>query len=105
MGGSPRRVINTVRRTYHLELRATPGTYMASASWTYPQDRLIALRGENAAAAIAAPVEAGVDLASLNFRYALEGDNPRWRPLGAFDDGHRVFIEFPAGVAQGELPP
>ncbi len=98
-------VINTDRRTYHLELRATPQTYMASVSWNYPQDRLIALRGENAAAANAAPVAAGVDLAALNFRYAVEGDTPPWRPLRAFDDGHQVFIEFPAGVAQGEMPP
>jgi hypothetical protein len=36
-------VINTDRRTYHLELRSTPETYMASVSWTYPQDALIAL--------------------------------------------------------------
>ena len=98
-------VINTDRRTYHVELRATPATYMASVSWTYPQDRLIALRRANEAAATAAPIAAGLDLASLNFRYAIEGDNPTWRPLRAFDDGQQVFIEFPAGVAQGELPP
>lgn len=98
-------VINTDRRTYHLELRATIATYMASVSWTYPQDRLIALRGANEAAASATPVAAGIDLASLNFRYAIEGDNPPWRPLRAFDDGRQVFIEFPTGVSQGELPP
>jgi len=98
-------VINTDRRTYHLELRATPATYMASVSWTYPQDQLIALRGANVAAANVAPIAAGVDLASLNFRYGVEGDNPPWRPLRAFDDGRQVFIEFPAGVAQGEMPP
>lgn len=44
-------------------------------------------------------------LTRLNFRYAIEGDRPDWRPLRAFDDGVRVFIEFPEGVAQGELPP
>ena len=98
-------VINTDRRTYHLELRATPRTYMASVSWIYPQDRLIALRGENAAAANTAPIAAGVDLASLNFRYSIDGDTPPWRPLRAFDDGHQVFIEFPAGIGQGEMPP
>ena len=38
-------IINTDRRTYHLELRSTASTYMASVSWTYPQDGLIALRG------------------------------------------------------------
>lgn len=30
-------VIATDRRVYHLELEATPETYMASVSWTYPQ--------------------------------------------------------------------
>ncbi|MBX7484040.1 P-type conjugative transfer protein TrbG [Qipengyuania qiaonensis] len=98
-------VINTDRRTYHLELHATPSTYMASVSWTYPQDELIALRGVNAAAASAAPVASGVDLASLNFRYRIEGDRVPWQPVRAFDDGRQVFIEFPAGIAQGEMPP
>lgn len=98
-------VINTDRRTYHLELRANPATYMASVSWSYPQDRLIALHGQNAAAAIAAPVASGVDIAALNFRYAIEGDRPPWRPLRAFDDGQQAFVEFPAGIAQGEMPP
>ena len=98
-------VINTDRRTYHLELRANPSVYMASVSWTYPQDELIALRQTRAAAERNAPVAVGMDLASLNFRYAIEGDRPDWRPLRAFDDGTRVFIEFPESIAQGELPP
>ncbi len=98
-------VINTDRRTYHLELRANPSVYMASVSWNYPQDELIALRQSRDAATRAAPVAAGMDLSSLNFRYAIEGDRPDWRPLRAFDDRTRVFVEFPESVAQGELPP
>lgn len=98
-------VINTDRRTYHLELKANPSVYMASVSWSYPQDELIALRKSQDAASRAAPVAAGMDLASLNFRYAIDGDKPDWRPLRAFDDGVRVFVEFPESVAQGELPP
>ena len=43
-------VINTDRRTYHLELRANALVYMASVSWTYPQDQLIALRQARAEA-------------------------------------------------------
>ena len=97
-------VINTDRRTYHIELRATASTYMASVSWTYPQDQLIALRGANAAAAASAPV-VGIDLAALNFRYRIEGDRVPWRPVRAFDDSAQVFIEFPAGISQGEMPP
>ncbi len=98
-------VINTDRRTYHLELRATSATYMASVSWTYPQDQLIALRGQAAAAAEAQPVASGVNIAALNFRYAVSGDDAPWRPLRAFDDGTKVYIEFPAGIGQGEMPP
>lgn len=98
-------VINTDRRTYHLELRSTPTTYMASVSWTYPQDQLIALRRQNARAAETQPVAAGVDIQKLNFRYRIEGDVAPWRPLRAFDDGSKVYIEFPSGIGQGEMPP
>jgi type IV secretion system protein VirB9 len=98
-------VINTDRRTYHLELRSTEKTYMASVSWQYPQDQLIALRRQNAIADAAAPVDTGLDVGRLNFRYAIEGDTPAWRPLRAFDDGAKVFIEFPRGIRQGEMPP
>ena len=94
-------VINTSLRTYHMELRSTAATYMASVSWQYPQDQLIALRRQNAAAEAAQPVATGVDLARLNFRYAIDGDSAPWRPLRAFDDGRQVFIEFPRGIAQG----
>jgi type IV secretion system protein VirB9 len=98
-------IINTDRRTYHLELRSTEKTYMASVSWAYAQDQLIALRRQNAAAEAAAPVATGVDINALNFRYRIEGDNPAWRPLRAFDDGRQVFIAFPTGIGQGEMPP
>ncbi len=98
-------IINTDRRTYHLELRSDEKTYMASVSWAYPQDQLIALRQQNAAADAVASVATGIDLNALNFRYRIEGDDPAWKPLRAFDDGRQVFIEFPAGIGQGEMPP
>jgi len=98
-------VINTDRRTYHLELRANPAVYMASVSWTYPQDQLIALRQARVEAERIAPAASGVDLSLVNFRYSIDGDKTEWRPLRAFDDGTRVFIEFPEGAAQGDLPP
>lgn len=98
-------VINTDRRTYHVELRSTASTYMASVSWQYPQDQLIALRRQNARAMAAQPVATGVDISRLNFRYRIEGDAAPWRPLRAFDDGRQVYIEFPSGIGQGEMPP
>lgn len=98
-------VINTDRRTYHVELRSTEKTYMASVSWAYAEDQLIALRRQNAAAVAGTAVASGVDINALNFRYKIEGDTPPWRPLRAFDDGRQVFIAFPTGIGQGEMPP
>jgi P-type conjugative transfer protein TrbG len=103
-------VINTDRRTYHLELRATPQAYMASVSWRYPQDALLAVRrsAEQAAEQSRRGVQdadVGVDLDHLDFRYRIKGPHPSWRPVQVFDDGRQTFIEFPADVAQGDLPP
>ena len=61
---------------------------MASVSWIYPQDRLIALRRQNELAEAEAPIDTDVDL--LRFRYTINGDTPPWRPLKAFDDGHKA---------------
>ena len=102
-------VINTDRRTYHLELRSTPQTYMASVSWRYPQDSLLAVRQTETQALEAerhAPHEgAAIDLDHLNFHYRIKGPHPVWRPLQVFDDGHQTFIEFPENVAENDLPP
>jgi type IV secretion system protein TrbG len=98
-------VINTDRRTYLLELRSTEKTYMASVSWQYPQDQLIALRRQAEAADAAAPIDSGIDIGKLRFSYSMEGDNPPWRPTQVFDDGSKVYIEFAHGIAQGEMPP
>lgn len=98
-------VITTNRRTYLLELSSTPQAWMASVSWDYPKDRMLALQKQSQAAQAAAPVDAGLSLEQLKFRYSITGDNPSWKPVRAFDDGQKVYIQFPAGIAQGELPP
>ncbi|WP_235211950.1 P-type conjugative transfer protein TrbG [Sphingopyxis sp. LC81] len=98
-------IINTDRRTYHVELRATPAAYMASVSWTYPADELIALQAAEAEAARIAPVAGAIDLAALNFRYRITGDTPAWRPVRAFDDTRQLFIEFGEDIATGDMPP
>ncbi|MCK9509625.1 MAG: P-type conjugative transfer protein TrbG [Pigmentiphaga sp.] len=98
-------VITTNRRTYLLELTSTEKTWMASVSWEYPKDRMLALQRQNQAAHAGAPVDSGLALENLRFRYAVSGSNPLWKPLRAFDDGQKVYIQFPAGIAQGELPP
>ncbi|MBG6474003.1 P-type conjugative transfer protein TrbG [Pseudomonas aeruginosa] len=98
-------VITSTRRTYLIELSSTEQAWMASVSWDYPKDRMLALQRRASAAQAAAPVDVGLALEQLRFRYAISGSNPPWKPLRAFDDGRKVYIQFPAGIAQGELPP
>ena len=99
-------VITTDRRTYHLEMRSSQATYMASVCWTYPASELVSLRKSRADvdAATAAVADVGIKLEQLRFRYRLEGDAP-WKPIQVFDDGAKVYIQFPPGLAQGEAPP
>ena len=100
-------VITTDRRSYHLELTSFRETYMASISWRYPQDELRRRVASNDRALRAADqvVERELILDQLRFRYAISGDEPHWRPLRAFDDGRKVYIQVPARIDQGEAPP
>ncbi|HVZ07936.1 P-type conjugative transfer protein TrbG [Rhodopila sp.] len=91
-------VITTDRRIYMLELRAGANPYMPAVAWAYPQ-----LPASQRAGLPATPVIPAAT--ARNYRYALSGDNPPWRPIAVYDDGRRVYIEFPRGIVQGEMPP
>ena len=97
-------VITTDRRTYHLEMHSSEKTYMASVSWTYPASQLLALKKQRSEADAGAVVHTGVNIEQLKFRYRIEGDAP-WKPRQVFDDGAKVYIQFPSGLAQSEAPP
>lgn len=91
-------VINTDRRTYLIELRSREKPYMPLVAWYYPQDR----QGKRQSAPLAPALP---DITQRRFRYRIEGDNAPWRPITAYDDGRKVYIEFPQGIVQGEMPP
>lgn len=98
-------VITTDRRTYHLELQSTESTYMASVSWTYPGATLTPIRGTGIASREPLISErVGLDVDNIRFRYRIEGDAP-WKPVRVFDDGAKVFLQFPPNLPQGEAPP
>ncbi|NKB53757.1 MAG: P-type conjugative transfer protein TrbG [Rhizobiaceae bacterium] len=100
-------VITTDRRAYHLEMESFESTYMASLSWRYPHDELVSLRRQSkqAQAIQERIIDTGISLDRLQFRYVVTGDKPPWRPMRVFDDGQKVYIEFPHGIAQGDAPP
>lgn len=96
-------VITTDRRSYHLRLDSTANTAMAVVSWTYPQDVLASMKQKQEEAR--QTVDHTVSLENIQFRYGITGDTPPWRPVRAFDDGSKVYIEFPGRIDQGEAPP
>lgn len=100
-------MIATDRRTYHLELESTAGSYMAALSWRYPQDELAGIAARNVAArgAEAATIDQGLSLEALNFSYRISGDRPVWTPVRVFDDGRQVFIQMPEGTRASDMPP
>ena len=91
-------VVNTDRRTYLIELRSRERPYMPSVAWYYPET--VRERPRSAALKPVLP-----DPAQRISRYSIEGDSPPWRPLAAYDDGRKVYVEFPLGIVQGEMPP
>ncbi len=100
-------IITTSKRTYHVELKSFRETYMAAVSWRYPHEELVRQRAKakSRSKKAAQTVERRLQIDRLNFRYEIKGDKPHWRPLRAFDDGRKVFIQFPDRLDQGEAPP
>ena len=91
-------VVTTDRRTYMIELRAREALYMPAVAWAYPAPP--AGQRQTVPAAPIIPAEA-----ARNHRYGMTGDNPPWKPTSVFDDGRRVYVVFPRGIVQGEMPP
>lgn len=91
-------VITTDKRTYMIELRSGEKPYMPAVAWAYPQPA-----GGGTQTLPATPVIPAI--AARNYRYGLTGDNPPWKPVAVYDDGRRVYVEFPRGIVQGEMPP
>ncbi len=91
-------VVTTDRRVYLIELRSGEKPYMPAVAWAYPQPPAGQRPGVPATPVIPAA-------AARNYRYALTGDTPPWKPITIYDDGRHVYVEFPRGIVQGEMPP
>lgn len=91
-------VITTDRRIYMLELRAGQNPYMPAVAWAYP-----APPASQRASIPTTPITPAA--AARHYRYGITGDTPPWRPVTVYDDGRRVYVEFPRGIVQGEMPP
>lgn len=103
-------IITSTRRTYYLDLKSFANTYMAAVSWRYPHEAIRSIRKSSPETGLVTKasyerVDAGLNADDLRFNYVIKGDTPHWRPTRVFDDGSKVFIEFPEGLAVSEAPP
>ena len=103
-------VITTTKRTYYLDLKSFADTYMAAVSWRYPHDAIKQIKKINSQKARVRKAsfkqkEVKLKPEDLRFNYIIKGDTPNWRPTRVFDDGKKVFIQFPKELAVSEAPP
>ncbi|MGD0820883.1 MAG: P-type conjugative transfer protein TrbG [Desulfomonilia bacterium] len=97
--------VSTDKHIYHLECQSFNETYQAGVSWYYPKDELANLTNRiKATNDTKMDIIANLKVSDLNFNYTIKG-SASWKPLRAFDDGKKVFIQFPSDIEQGELPP
>jgi P-type conjugative transfer protein TrbG len=109
-GLSTNLIINTNRRTYHLDLRASERAFLSQVRWRYPlaspgaRDHPTVAAIDATASGAGAPMVAALAAAPLNRAYRIKGA-AAWRPTGVFDDGVRTYVEFGPSIVLADLPP
>ena len=103
-------VITTTKRTYYLDLKSFADTYMAAVSWRYPHDAIRQIKTRyldkpRLTQASFTKDNLEFDPDEMRFDYSIKGDTPNWRPTRVFDDGQKIYIQFPEGLAVSEAPP
>ena len=109
-------IIYTDQRTYSLKLVATSRDYTPRTGFTYPESSQtqqdnwasyqVAVAGgalRKGGPAMASNDGGGVDPRRIEM-LEIKGDNPSWRPIAAYTDGRKTFIQFPAEMQFGESP-
>jgi type IV secretion system protein VirB9 len=98
-------VINTTRRTYFLELRASNRGFLTQVRWRYPA--LIVTPTVAVTPSAPAPIAALVappPIPKLQLAYRIHGRGA-FRPARVWDDGARTYLEFPSAKVLSDLPP
>jgi type IV secretion system protein VirB9 len=100
--------VYTDRHVYHIEAYAG-SFYTPVINWTYPQENKLALlrQQEKEQQLENDTILLGQDfmtLEGLNFNYQISGWNYPWKPVMAFDDGSKTYIQMPAMMSSSEAP-
>lgn len=100
-------IITTTKRLYDITLVSSSYAHTDEITFTYSEDVQAQWRQYQAQEqqnAINTTMTNGTNLASLDFGYALNGDNPAWRPLRVYSDGIKTYIQFPRSMLSGDAP-
>ncbi len=107
-------IVTTDKRTYHIRLLSTANEkdYLNRVGFYYPQD--IADEWETSAKAAEKEAEdkdklvvselPALPVDKLDFAYSFDADRDAIKPLRAFNDGTRVFIQMPESTHSAEMP-
>jgi type IV secretion system protein VirB9 len=102
-------ILVTNQRIYQFVLTSTRDSYMPMVKFRYPLPRNRFITAET----IRQEAEQkGMDEAShLSYNYKITSGwvltgwfQPSWKPVEAWDDGHKTFVRLPRGVLQKEYP-
>jgi P-type conjugative transfer protein TrbG len=99
--------IATTKRLYDITLVSNTYAHTDEITFTYPEEvqaRWQQYQQQAQQNAINTTTANGTNLASLDFKYALAGDNPAWRPLRVYSDGVKTYIQFPRSMLSGDAP-
>jgi P-type conjugative transfer protein TrbG len=98
--------ITTNRRLYTVILKSSEHTYMPLVGWLYPQDvanqlveqAALAKKADEQSEAMTVPPD------QLNFNCTITGSQVAWRPLRAYDDGSKTYLQMSPDMQSYEAP-
>jgi type IV secretion system protein TrbG len=96
------------RHIYRIDLRSS-GKPMRAVGFYYPDDLLAEMRAADSAQTDTdpAPGDSALpegDPAALDFNYSISPSNVPWRPMRAFSDASRVYLQMPLRMKTANAP-
>ncbi len=102
-------MVTTSKRTYMFKLKSAYNEYVARVGFYYPDETIQQYKKLNAKVAESIVPDIAMkmplmNLAKINSKYKIIGDNYLWKPKQVFDDGTSVYIQMPLEVNSRDLP-
>lgn len=90
-------IVTTDRRIYTILLKAARKEWMPFISFHYPDDdekMMEEYRAKRQRAEYSSTLSNGLNVANLDFGFRISGDSVSWKPIRAYSDGTKTYIEF-----------